>query len=93
MEEQNRDERSEKASKEFDIPSPYEDYSNMLKNFNSDSDLMRNFSSPLAPDLVQNLNFNTDHAVDKHPVGSQQGILDQNASGNRGVLMKYLPFF
>lgn len=87
MTDQESDERSENASKEFDVPSPYEDYSNMLNNFNSDSDLMQTPSPSPPPDLVQNLNFWGNHAVNEHSVNLQQST-DQIVSCTKGKLIK-----
>ncbi|KAJ4781241.1 Plant regulator RWP-RK family protein [Rhynchospora pubera] len=79
MAEEKKEEPSEKASKEFDIPSPYEDYSNMLENLNTDSDFMQTLSPSPSPNLLPNLNFSADHGVENHLVNSHQST-DQNVS-------------
>jgi hypothetical protein len=84
-----REKRLEKASKEFDVSSPYEDYSNMLNNFNTDSDLMQTLF-PSQPDLVQNLNFSGDRAVTNQSLVNLRQSTGQNASGTMGKLKSFI---
>jgi hypothetical protein len=89
MAEQKGEKRSEKASKEFDVSSPYEDYSNMLNNFNTHSDLMQTLS-PSPPDLVQNLNFSGHHAVTNWPLVNLQYSTGDTATGTMGKLTSFI---
>lgn len=73
-----RDKQLKEESKELDISSPYEDYSNMMKNFNSDSDLLQPLSPPPVPNSI--------HEVAKPVIKPQQCNTSNNTLHTNGTL-------
>ncbi|KAF3330934.1 Protein RKD5 [Carex littledalei] len=65
-----REKQLKEESIELDISSPYEDYSNMMKNFNSDSDLLQPLSPPPVPNSI--------HEVAKPVIKPQQCNISNN---------------